>query len=134
MAKNIFVILICFLVIAGASAQSNFPVSYNQNAHYPKSDTALMLYFFKNIKYSDDAIKNNVKGTLQFRFTVRPDSTIKDVAPLNHIGYGLESQVAELISKLHFAPALMNNTPFSSTVIMEVNINADNYNKELIVK
>ncbi|HNW89425.1 MAG TPA: energy transducer TonB [Bacteroidales bacterium] len=136
MKKLILVFGICFLTALLTFAQQglNFHVNYNQDAHYPKSDTALMMYFLKNIQYSNDAVKNNVTGTATFSFIVLPDSSATEIVPLSNIGYGLEEQVAGLIQKLHFAPAVINGSPYRSTMIMNVRINAADNKSGLIEK
>lgn len=106
----------------------NFPVNYSQDAHFAKGDKALMMYFLKYINYSEEAVINNVRGTAVFSFVVIPDSTITDVLPLSNICYGIEDQVAGLIKKLHYAPAMISGSPYRSSVIINVIINSAHKN------
>ncbi|HOY33191.1 MAG TPA: energy transducer TonB [Bacteroidales bacterium] len=126
MKKVIVFLVFCLFTTVFTFAQKdiNFQVSYSQDAHYPGSDTALLMYFMENLRYSDEAINSNVTGTAMLSFTVMPDSSITDVVPLSNIGYGLEAQVAELVKKLRYAPAVANGSPYKSNVIINVRINA----------
>lgn len=132
--KKIMLIFCLFLftaTFASAQQELNFPVKYSQDAHYPQGDTALMKYFFKNITYSDEAVKNNITGIGTFSFIVMSDSTIREVVPLSTIGYGIESQIARLIEKLRYAPAVINGNPYAATLIINVRINAADQNAVL---
>ena len=133
MKKPIILFFICFFTAMITFGQGNFPINYNQDAHYPKGDTALMLYFFKNVKYTDDAVKNNVTGTAIFSFTVMPDSSVSDIVPLSNIGYSLETQIADLIKKLRYAPAIINGALYPSTLIINIRINSAD-NKALLIE
>lgn len=133
MKKTIILFSFCFFTVLIAFAQGNFPINYNQDAHYPKGDTALMVYFFKTINYSDEAIKNKVEGEAIFSLTVMPDSSITEIIPLSNIGYGIEKQVADLLKKLRYAPAIINETLYPATLIINVRINAMN-NKALLIE
>ena len=137
MKKTIIIFSICFFTAVLAFGQKydiNFPVRYNQDAHYPKGDTALMMYFLKNIKYTDEALKNEIRGTAMFSVMVMPDSSITEIIPLSKIGYGIEEQVAGLIKKLRYAPAVINWTSYSSSMILYVDIYYKYYNAEFIEK
>jgi hypothetical protein len=136
MKKVTIIFSICFFTAIFAFGQdnTNFPVNYNQDAFYPKGDYALMMYFFKNIKYTDDAVKNNIKGTAVISFTVLPDSSVSEVVPLSKIGYGIEEQVADLTKKLRYAPAVINGTKYPSSIIINVRINAEDSKAVLIEK
>lgn len=136
MKKVITIFCICFFtaIVAFGQDDINFPVNYNQDAFYPKGDLALTMYFFKNIKYNDDAVKNNIKGTAVMSFTVLPDSSVSEVVPLSKIGYGIEEQVADLAKKLRYAPAVINGTRYPSSIIINVRVNAEDSKAVLIEK
>ena len=68
---------------------------------YPGNDQALSDYISSNINYPDDALNNNIEGTVNIAFVIDADGTISDVKTTgDKIGYGLEEEAVSVVSKL----------------------------------
>jgi TonB family protein len=68
---------------------------------YPGNDQALTDYINGNIVYPDQAIENNVEGTVNVQFVVNDKGEISDVTTIgNKLGYGLEEEAVNVVSKL----------------------------------
>ncbi len=68
---------------------------------YPGNDQGLSDYIAGNIVYPDQAIENNIEGTVNVEFVVDDKGTISDVKTIgNKLGYGLEEEAVNVINKL----------------------------------
>lgn len=65
--------------------------------NFPGGYKALQEYFYKNIKYSDEALKNKVEGKIYFSFKIDYDGDVKDVKIVRGLGYGLDEIVKKVI-------------------------------------
>ncbi|MCW3120236.1 MAG: energy transducer TonB [Chitinophagaceae bacterium] len=68
---------------------------------YPGNDQALSDYIASKIVYPDQAVENNAEGTVRVQFVVDEHGAISDVQTVgNKIGYGLEEEAVNVVSKL----------------------------------
>ena len=68
---------------------------------YAGNDQGLSDYISSNIVYPDQAVENNVEGTVQVQFVVDENGAVSDVKTLgNKLGYGLEEEAVNVVSKL----------------------------------
>lgn len=68
---------------------------------YPGNDQALADYIAANIVYPDQAVENNVEGTVNVQFVVDDKGAISNVQAIgNKLGYGLEEEAVNVVSKL----------------------------------
>ena len=68
---------------------------------YPGNDQGLSDYIAGNIVYPDQAVENNVEGTVHVEFVVDDKGTISDVKTIgNKLGYGLEEEAVNVVNKL----------------------------------
>jgi protein TonB len=102
----------------------NMKVEMNQEAHYPQGDKALYDYLFKKVKYSEEAKTNKVSGEVMVSFWVEADSSLTKINIISDPGCGCGESLKELLSKLKFAPALVNGVPMRSKVILNVPVRA----------
>jgi protein TonB len=103
---------------------TNFRVVTQQVPFYPGGDNELIMFFYKNIKYSEEAIAKKITGTVMLSFDVLPDSTITNIAVLSNIGFGLEEQVVKLLTPLKYAPGIQNGEKMKMNVMLSVPIRA----------
>ncbi|MBI4946670.1 MAG: energy transducer TonB [Bacteroidetes bacterium] len=129
-----FSILSSWLLASGfwqiASAQNtttpdkqNMQVT-TQDAFYPKGEQALYAYIMYNTKYSQDAIKNYVTGSVELSFDVMPDSSIKNVKVISDVGYGVGDAVKVMVEQLKFAPAIQMGMRVKMNLIMDFPVKA----------
>jgi periplasmic protein TonB len=68
---------------------------------YPGKDQGLSDYIASNIVYPDQAVENNIEGTVHVEFVVDDKGTISDVKTIgNKLGYGLEEEAVNVVNKL----------------------------------
>ena len=68
---------------------------------YPGSNDALSSYINTNLVYPEQAIDNNVEGTVHVQFVVDKNGNISDVKTVgNKLGYGLDEEAVTVVSKL----------------------------------
>ena len=68
---------------------------------YPGNDQALADYIASNIVYPEDAVTNNIEGTVRVQFVVNDKGDISDVKTIgNKLGYGLEEEAVTVVNKL----------------------------------
>lgn len=108
-----------------AKKDTNFKVATQQVPYYPAGDKDLYMYFYKNIKYSREAIDKKISGNVMFSFDVLPDSTIANVIVLSSIGYGLEEQILKFLAPLKYAPGIQNGEKMKMNVILTVPVRAE---------
>jgi hypothetical protein len=125
--KNFFVLLLIVCSISAYSqtnTEKNMEVKMTREAFYPEGDMALATYLFHNLKYSEEAKVNKVKGDVTISFFVELDSTLTNIKIMNDLGCGCQESLKELIGKLKYYPALVNGVPMRSNVLISVNIRA----------
>ncbi|HNW99281.1 MAG TPA: energy transducer TonB [Bacteroidales bacterium] len=131
--KAIVVILVMTLLPLSVISQvdqksskidTNFTVVTQQQPFYPGGDMELVMFFYKNIQYPEEAVEKNITGNIMLSFDVLPDSTITNIAVLSNIGYGLEEQVVKLVTPLKYAPGIQNGEKIKMNVILTVPVRA----------
>jgi protein TonB len=82
--KNTFLLaaIIVFSVLRCSAQSADLDKTFTKvliEAHYPGGDTAWLHFLNHNLRYPDDAVNNEVQGTVIVSFIVDTDSTISDV-------------------------------------------------------
>jgi TonB family protein len=68
---------------------------------YKGGDGALSDYINNNIEYPQDAIDNNIEGTVSVQFVVDEQGNISNVKTIgNKVGYGLEEEAVKVVSRM----------------------------------
>jgi protein TonB len=68
---------------------------------YNGGQTALENYITNNIEYPQDAIDNNMEGTVKVQFAVDEQGAISNVKAVgDKLGYGLEEEAIRVVSKM----------------------------------
>lgn len=132
-------ILFCFLFVNVSSslwsqtvdtAQStstdpqNISITSLKDPYYIKGEQELYMYVLYNVKYSDEAKKNNIEGEVTLSFWVNTDSTIANVKTIGKIGYGIDDEVVRLVTPLKFVPGLKNGKPSKMNLILNFPVKA----------
>ena len=85
-----------------AATDANGYYNYTETApYYTGGNDALQTYFENNITYPEDAIDNNVEGTVMVRFTIDEDGTVQNAqATGNKLGYGLDEEAVRVVNTM----------------------------------
>lgn len=127
MKKSIIVFSLMFIVFSVNKAfcqnyndKQNIQVSTNQEPVYPQGEKAFYEYVNSNIRFSDEAKKNYIKGDVTMSFDVKADSTISNVMVISGIGYGIDEEITRIIEKTKFAPAVQNGFKVRMNVMITI--------------
>jgi len=74
-------------------------------------------YLETNVRYPEDAVKNNVKGKVKVEFVIHEDGSIDQFKVIKRIGYGCEDELIRLIKGgAKWFPTTENGKPVESRV------------------
>lgn len=88
----------------------NMDVNYTRDATYPGGDIAFFTFVAENLKYSNEAIENKVKGDILISFDVNLDGSLSGFNIISGVGYGVDEALIDLLKTVHFETAIMNGT------------------------
>jgi periplasmic protein TonB len=91
MKSTFLLTAVVLFTILHCSAQSEDTATYSDRtytkveveASYPGGDHAWLTYLNHTLRYPDDAVNNEIKGTVVVQFIVNIDSTISDVQAIS---------------------------------------------------
>lgn len=72
-------------------------------------------------KYSDEARKNNIKGTVRVRVQFLANGQIGNVTPINSLGYGLTENAIAAARSIQFEPPKRNGVAQATTKVIDFN-------------
>lgn len=77
---------------------------------YPGGPSALDTYINSNIEYPQNAIDNNVEGTVNIQFAIDENGKVTNAREIgNKLGYGLDEEALQVISKMpNWSPGKVN--------------------------
>jgi protein TonB len=109
-------LLLTTVFILGALAATSTAKAQKVEASFPGGDSAWMRFLNHTLRYPDDAVNNEIMGTVIVSFTVNTDSTISDVqAASGPKKGGLREEAVRVINlSSKWVPATDNGTPIKS--------------------
>ena len=89
---------------------------------YPGNNDALANYINTNLQYPEQAIDNNVEGTVHVQFVVDKNGNVSDVKTIgNKLGYGLDEEAVTVVSKLpKWTPGKVNGKNVNTRVTIPI--------------
>lgn len=79
---------------------------------FPGGTEALMKYLSKNIRYPEQAKKENIQGKVYVKFVVEKDGSITDAKVLRSIGGGCDEEALRVVKAMpKWEPGKMQGTP-----------------------
>lgn len=91
---------------------ANEPTAANAAVSDP-NNLPLKILAKKPARYTDNARKNNVQGTIRLAVVFSADATIKHILVLKGLGYGLDEEALNAARYISFQPATENGKPIS---------------------
>ncbi|MBP3298216.1 MAG: energy transducer TonB [Muribaculaceae bacterium] len=87
----------------------------DQGAEYPGGTTALSRFISSNMKYPEEAYKNNIQGRVVLRLLIEQDGCISDITVNKSIHPLLDKEALRVAKKMQrFKPAVKNGVPVRS--------------------
>ena len=107
-----------------SSDNINFTFKTDQEPYYPKGDAEFITFFYKNIKFSDEAIDNKLSGEVMVSFDVMPDSTLADINILKGVDSFIDAEVLRILKEIKYAPGIIDGEKAKMNVILYIPIKA----------
>ncbi len=97
---------------------------------YIKGDDSLAKFIYENVKYPQEAIKEEVSGTVFVGFVVNKYGKISNIKILRGIGYGCDEEVIRVVKMLpDFIPGSQDSIPVAVHYNLPVKFNLDSKKK-----
>jgi len=78
-------------------------------------------YLDANVRYPQEALKDNIKGKVKVEFSVKTDGSLDDYKVVKSLGHGCDEEVIRLIKEgSRWSPTTENGQPVESTVLVGV--------------
>lgn len=86
--------------------------------YYEGGPTALKAFITKNLKYPEEARKNEVEGTVHVRYTISQKGKVTDTKVIAGIGHGCDEEAQRLVRLLKFTVPKnhINKVKFHKTI------------------
>lgn len=96
----------------------------DKNASYPGGRKAFEEYFYKNFQYPDQAIDNNIQGTIYAEIFISEKGVVEKVEfPGHKLGYGLEEEARRvLMASKPVNPAIKNGVPAKERYVLPITV------------
>ena len=91
-----------------AADKQNIKVVTDGEPKYLKGEDNLYIDVLYNVKYPEDAVKNNLEGNVTLSFDVGVDSTISNCIVVSGIEEQLDKAVVDYVKSLKFIPGKQN--------------------------
>ncbi len=133
MKKNLLFLICVFLLTAGANAQNKNDSIYANCEVIPTftgGDAACRSYLIKNIIMPDDALKQNVEGTVYVQFVVERNGILSSVELKKGILKSLDDEIVRVVKKMPaWSPAIANGINVRYQYTLPVRIRQFDYLK-----
>jgi len=96
----------------------------DKNASYPGGRKAFEEYFYKNFEYPDQAIENNIQGTVYAEIFINEKGVVEKVEfPGHQLGHGLEEEARRVIlAAKQVNPATKNGVPVKARYVLPITV------------
>lgn len=102
-------------------------VSMETPPTYPGGMDKFYAYIGENLKYPEEAKKNEIQGKVFMSFTVEKDGAINDVKVDRKLGYGTDEEAVRVLkSSKRWNPGLINGKPVRVKYNMPISFNLNN--------
>ncbi|WP_295810424.1 energy transducer TonB [uncultured Apibacter sp.] len=133
--------LLIFLLVNSLSSQKlekdtvNYIYEPNQvrtKGEYEGGKKQLLETLSSNLKYPDEAIKNNIQGKVIVKFVIEKDGTISNFKILKDIGYGCGEEIIRILNETQtkWNSAKINNKNVRSYYTLRVKFKIRKINKD----
>ncbi len=95
--------------------------STGQIATFPGGESAMYQYLAKNVKYPEEAARNNIQGRVTVKFTVKTDGSLTDFSVVRGIDPSLDKEAVRVIKIMpDWNPATVDGKAVESTYTLPV--------------
>jgi TonB family protein len=96
------------------------PKKFLQQPVYPGGKKALDEFVRVNLRYPEEALKNNVQGSVTVKFDIDAYGKITDAAVTHGIGYGCDEEALRLVKLLRYQKKIYRglHVVFHQTIVI----------------
>ena len=87
---------------------------------FPGGKRGFLEYIKTNLRYPEEALKNNIEGTVHLNFTINQDGIVEHCVVTKGIGYGCDEEAVRLIKEAKYGRA--HNRGFKITTTRKTRI------------
>jgi len=124
-SKFLYLVIIIFLLstLCGLQAQEiNPPTCYGGKRLFKE-------FIKEEMFYPEKALKNNIEGTVELSFIVKPDGAISDLNIEKSVSKELDDEAKRIFRKILWKPATELGKPIAYLHSLEIKFNIKRYNK-----
>ncbi len=116
-------VFFCLLLLSfSAFAQVNQQVKVDREASYPGGDEAMVSYIWQNIKPTEASKGQLIVDDIMVSVDVLPDGKPENFVFLEKVGFGIDEQVQELLTKQTFIPSIQNGVEVKMNIVLTIPI------------
>ncbi|GAA4460688.1 hypothetical protein GCM10023189_36200 [Nibrella saemangeumensis] len=108
--KKLLLIFASTTLAFSASGQVYKEYDVDKSASFPGGEMALYTFLQDSLRYPNEAIQNNVKGSVFVELTIDKTGNITQVKPIKGIGNGCDEEAVRLVKAMpRWQPAQKGN-------------------------
>lgn len=116
-------VFFCLLLLSfSAFAQVNQQVKVDREASYPGGDEAMVSYIWQNIKPTEASKGQFIVDDIMVSVDILSDGKPENFVFLEKVGFGIDEQVQELLSKQTFVPSIQNDVEVKMNIVLTIPI------------
>ncbi|MDR1985128.1 MAG: energy transducer TonB [Prevotellaceae bacterium] len=89
-------------------------------------------FISKNLQYPEQALQNNISGSVHLQYVVNDDGIVESVQVLKGLGYGCDEEAVRVVKLLKFGKVKNRGVRLKSTKKITINFNKIIKKQELI--
>ncbi|MDR2651356.1 MAG: energy transducer TonB [Prevotellaceae bacterium] len=98
---------------------------------YPGGNKALSKFVSENLHYPEQAVQNNISGSVHLQYVVNDDGIVESVQVLKGLGYGCDEEAVRVVKLLRFGKVKNRGVRLKSTKKIRINFNQITRRQEL---
>lgn len=119
---------------ANAASTQPSPSTYmkvvEQQPEFPGGKEALMGYLLNNLKYPENARRQNLEAVALVAFSVDKNGEIRNARNLKEIGYGIDAEALRVVNEMpNWNPGVQNGKTVEVEYTLEINFKLDKEDK-----
>lgn len=90
---------------------------------YPGGSKAMNEFITQNLQYPEQALQNNISGSVYLRYIVNDEGIVESVQILKSLGYGCDEEAIRIVKLLKFGSVSNRGIRLKSTKKIKINFN-----------
>jgi protein TonB len=88
---------------------------------YPGGNKALSEFISQNLRYPEQAVQNDISGSVHLQYVVNDDGFVESVQVLKGLGYGCDEEAIRVVKLLKFGSVRNRGMRLKSTKRIKIN-------------